>query len=375
MEESEEKNQIIDDELNTEILNKLVIDDKIKTQYIKSKRDAKKSSSLNIFKNLTNSNVTYMSYKGDEFKKAIKKLKNIERLKNGVLKNCSYETKISYFRDKNKNSYYSNLLKSYNILEINLNNEDKTQTIFNVQSAESQLKELLKTSEYINKNIGSDGQQLLDEESFELIQYEEPKKEQNIEILLDYVPKEKVNDIIQSYETYIEKLNYNYNMKLSALKSEIEHIHDKTSLDYINKTIEYTRIDDFNTFLEDPHTIIPYLKPSLNSHIDFKNCSMVPTDDNYIENIVDELSLPALTSIGEYILKHDIYSYIFKQEFKDFAEFVVTDILKNVLILIDKKKFTFLYNYQNDTYKSIDLITLSNEILYGTEKRIKEHVY
>jgi hypothetical protein len=102
---------------------------------------------------------------------------------------------------------------------------------------------------------------------------------------------------------------------------------------------------------------------------------MVPTDDNYIENIVDELSLPALTSIGEYILKHDIYSYIFKQDFKDFAEFVVTDILKNVLILIDKKKFTFLYNYQNDTYKSIDLITLSNEILYGTEKRIKEHVY
>ena len=375
MEESEEKYEVID-ELNTEIIKSLVIDDKIKDEYIKSKRDVT-NSTLEIFKNLTNSNVNYTSYKGEEFKKAIRKLKNIEKNKHKKIpiKKFSPTTKVMYDRSRNKVAYYNNLIKSYNILEINLTKKDKKQINSNSQLVESQLKELLKTSEYINKNIGSDGQQLLDEESFELIQYEEPKKEQNIEILLDYVPKEKVNDIIQSYETYIEKLNYNYNMKLSALKSEIEHIHDKTSLDYINKTIEYTRIDDFNTFLEDHHTIIPYIKPSLNSHIDFKNCSMVPTDDNYIENIVDELSLPALTSIGEYILKSDIYSYIFKQDFKDFAEFVVTDILKNVLILIDKKKFTFLYNYQNDTYKSIDLITLSNEILYGTEKRIKEHVY
>ena len=374
MEEKEEKYENIEDELSNEIIKSLVIDDKIKDEYLKTKRDVK-NSSLEIFKKLTNNNVTYTSYKGEDFKKAIRKLKNIERNKHKAVKKFSPTTKVMYDRSRNKVAYYNNLIKSYNILEINLTKKDKKQITSNSSVVESQIKELLKTSEYINKNIGSDGQQLLDEESFELIQYEEPKKEQNIEILLDYVPKEKVNDIILSYEAYIEKLNYNYNMKLTALKSEIEHIHDKTSLDYINKTIEYTRIDDFNTFLEDPHTIVPYLKPPLNNHINFKSCSMVPTDDNYIENIVDELSLPALTSIGEYILKSDIYSYIFKQDFKDFAEFLVTDILKNVIILIDKKKFTFLYNYKDDTYKSIDLINLSTEILYGTEKRIKEHVY
>jgi hypothetical protein len=299
----------------------------------------------------------------ESFEKSKSKVSTIMTLR----KSDPKEVKAAYYRHKNRKTYYGQIFEGRSILELQI--EDKTKI--------PQLS-LPYNSEENNNDMTSEVTSFQDnkkEKEENMIINVKPSNIDIEELLENYIPKIKFDDIVYTYETYIDQLTQNYLLKLNTLKNEaMRFIENEDDIDSINKVIEYSIIDDFNTFLKNPIFINPYIKPHILNNLNFTDVSLNPSSYNYIEKVVDSIDLKPIDSIVSYLSSYKFESYVFKQEFTDFAEYII-NILKDILILIDRKKCLCLYNYRDETFKSIELFKLSEEILEGTKKYIKENIY